>query len=420
MPETWYKVDNVAKVFLASINRRDPRVFRVSCTLNEDVDPDRLNQALEQTARENPQFQVTLHRGLFWHYFESTNLKPQAVPETLAPCAMLYGPQIKNELLYRVSYYGARINVEMFHAISDGNGGMVFLKTLVHNYLQLKNPELANVPGEERASKGESAQDAFRKYYTASKAAEEDPLNRKKSFHLHGRKLPYDQSQFFEAHLSAAQVLAKTRAMGVTMTSYLSAAQMLAAYQEMPALERGKVISVSLPVNLRSYYGTETARNFFNSIRISWVFRGDETLETLAKGFDAKLREALKDERVKARMDGFEKLEQMPGIKLVPLFIKNAALSFCSRNYGDKSRTLSFSNLGKVKAPESFREHIVRYEFSLGPMIREGIDIACAAFNGVCVMTFSKTTKDSAIERKFFGKLSESGVTVAVETNYEY
>ncbi len=70
------------------------------------------------------------------------------------------------------------------------------------------------------------------------------------------------------------EVLAKTRAMGVTMTSYLSAAQMLAAYQEMPALERGKVISVSLPVNLRSYYGTETARNFFNSIRISWVFRG--------------------------------------------------------------------------------------------------------------------------------------------------
>ena len=50
--------------------------------------------------------------------------------------------------------------------------------------------------------------------------------------------------------------------MGVTMTSYLAAAQMLAAYQEMPALERGKVISVSLPVNLRSYYGTETARNF--------------------------------------------------------------------------------------------------------------------------------------------------------------
>ncbi len=125
--------------------------------------PDRLNQALEQTARENPQFQVTLHRGLFWHYFESTNLKPQAVPETLAPCAMLYGPQIKNELLYRVSYYGAHLcgNVPRHQRWQRRDG---VPENVVHNYLQLKNPELANVPGEERASKGESAQDAFRKY----------------------------------------------------------------------------------------------------------------------------------------------------------------------------------------------------------------------------------------------------------------
>lgn len=410
MPETWYKVDNVAKVFLASINRRDPRVFRVSCTLNEDVDPDCLNQALEQTARENPQFQVTLHRGLFWHYFESTNLKPQAVLETLAPCAMLYGPQIKNELLYRVSYYGARINVEMFHAISDGNGGMVFLKTLVHNYLQLKNPELANVPGEERASKGESAQDAFRKYYTASKAAEEDPLNRKKSFHLHGRKLPYDQSQFFEAHLSAAQVLAKTRAMGVTMTSYLAAAQMLAAYQEMPALERGKVISVSLPVNLRSYYGTETARNFFNSIRISWVFQGDETLETLAKGFDAKLREALKDERVKARMDGFEKLEQMPGIKLVPLFIKNAVVNLFN-TLEAKKVTLTISNMGRIPLQKELQPYI------------KGFTAFCSsptAFTTVCsygddlVLGTTWAFRSTEMLKNFYRRLSAEGLDITL------
>ena len=385
-------------------------MFRVSCTLNEDVDPDRLNQALEQTARENPQFQVTLHRGLFWHYFESTNLKPQAVPETLAPCAMLYGPQIKNELLYRVSYYGARINVEMFHAISDGNGGMVFLKTLVHNYLQLKNPELANVPGEERASKGESAQDAFRKYYTASKAAEEDPLNRKKSFHLHGRKLPYDQSQFFEAHLSAAQVLAKTRAMGVTMTSYLAAAQMLAAYQEMPALERGKVISVSLPVNLRSYYGTETARNFFNSIRISWVFRGDETLETLAKGFDAKLREALKDERVKARMDGFEKLEQMPGIKLVPLFIKNAVVNLFNTLEAEKV-TLTISNMGRIPLQKELQPYI------------KGFTAFCSsptAFTTVCsygddlVLGTTWAFRSTEMLKNFYRRLSAEGLDITL------
>lgn len=70
MAPSWYKVDNVAKVFLATTSRRDPRVFRLSCTLTREVEPDLLNEALRRTAQEWPQFQVTLHRGLFWHYFE--------------------------------------------------------------------------------------------------------------------------------------------------------------------------------------------------------------------------------------------------------------------------------------------------------------------------------------------------------------
>ena len=50
MSQAWYKVDNVAKVFLATTTRRDPRVFRISCTLTEEVEPDTLNEALRRTA----------------------------------------------------------------------------------------------------------------------------------------------------------------------------------------------------------------------------------------------------------------------------------------------------------------------------------------------------------------------------------
>ena len=96
MSDSWYKVDNVAKVFLATASQRDPRVFRISCTLNEEIDPDTLNEALRSTAQEWPQFQVTLHRGLFWHYFESTDQLPTAQPETKAPCAPLYTPERRN------------------------------------------------------------------------------------------------------------------------------------------------------------------------------------------------------------------------------------------------------------------------------------------------------------------------------------
>lgn len=56
-------------------------------------------------------FQVTLHRGLFWHYFESTDQLPTAQPETKAPCAPLYTPERRNKLIYRVTYFGAQVNL---------------------------------------------------------------------------------------------------------------------------------------------------------------------------------------------------------------------------------------------------------------------------------------------------------------------
>ena len=408
MSDSWYKVDNVAKVFLATASMRDPRVFRISCTLQEQVDPDTLNEALRRTAQEWPQFQVTLHRGLFWHYFESTDLMPAAQPETKAPCAPLYTPERRNRLIYRVTYFGARINLEMFHAITDGNGGLLYLKSIVRNYLALRHPsELDSVPSPNSASAGDLAQDSFRNFYGGTRRRKAE--KKTKVYRLHGF-LPYDQLQFFEGHLSARQVLDRSHALGVSMTSYLGACFMLAIYHDMPALERSKPISISLPVNLRSYYGTETARNFFNSIRISWVFRGDETLETLAKGFDAKLREALKDERVKARMDGFEKLEQMPGIKLVPLFIKNAVVNLFN-TLEAKKVTLTISNMGRIPLQKELQPYI------------KGFTAFCSsptAFTTVCsygddlVLGTTWAFRSTEMLKNFYRRLSAEGLDITL------
>ena len=178
MSGTWYQVDNVAKLFIATNNRRDPRVFRVCCTLDADIDPGCLAEALRLTARQFPNFQVTLHRGLFWHYMESTGKLPAPLPETLPPCAPVYGPDLQNELLYRVSYYGPRINVEMFHALSDGNGGLLFLKALVCQYLKLQHPDaLANLVPETVAPAATLAQDSYRQFYGA--AAQRDAMPRR-------------------------------------------------------------------------------------------------------------------------------------------------------------------------------------------------------------------------------------------------
>ena len=64
---------------MASRTRRDPRVIRLSCTLTEEVDPETLQLAAEKTAQDRPQFQVSIHRGLFWPYLDTCSARPVVV-----------------------------------------------------------------------------------------------------------------------------------------------------------------------------------------------------------------------------------------------------------------------------------------------------------------------------------------------------
>lgn len=413
MPETWYKVDNVAKLFLASLNRRDPRVFRISCMLNETVDPDTLARALEQTARDLPHFQVTLHRGLFWHYLEASDKQPVPVPETLQPCAAIYGPDQKNALLYRVSYYGARINVEMFHALTDGNGGLVFLKCLVHNYLQLRHPDaLEDVPRDEGASAADMTQNSYSKFYAARRAAgpETDPAAKRRVCRLRGARLPLDQTQFFEAHLSAKAVLAKARAMGVSLTSYLAAAQMLAVWREAPALERGRAVAVGLPVNLRNYFPSGTARNFFNTVRVAHIFTGDETLEDLAVEFDTKLRDTLSEDRIKARMDGFERFERIPGVRPVPLPIKNWVVAACNW-FETRKVTMTISNMGRITVPEAIRPYVGGFSaFCSTPNLFTTV----CSYGDDLVLGTASAYRSTNVLKNFYRALADAGLEITL------
>ena len=175
---------------------------------------------------------------------------------------------------------------------------------------------MENVPSPNSASAGDMAQDSFRNFYEGTKRKKS--AKKPKVYRPHGF-LPYSQLQFFEGHLSSKQVLERSHALGVSMTSYLGASFMLAIYHDMPALERKKPICISLPVNLRNYYPSETARNFFNSVCIAHTLTPEDTLETVAPVFDAKLKEVLKPENIRAQMDAYEKLEHIPGIRPVPL-----------------------------------------------------------------------------------------------------
>ena len=118
--DNWYKVDNVAKVFLATVTKRDTRTLRVSCILKEEIDPALLQQAVLSAIQDRPQFQVRFRRGVFWHYMEDTDIRPVVRQESDRVCPLLYAPA-KAMLHYQVTYFGKRINQEIKNMIEEQN-----------------------------------------------------------------------------------------------------------------------------------------------------------------------------------------------------------------------------------------------------------------------------------------------------------
>ncbi|MFR0733177.1 MAG: hypothetical protein ACLSHU_02245 [Oscillospiraceae bacterium] len=136
-PKKWMRLDNAAKIFPA-VKRRDwSNVFRLSATLTQPIDPLLLQEAVRLVAPRFPSMLVSLHRGLFWYYLEQVPEPPRVRPDSSCPLVHMTSRELETCAL-RVLYFRNRIAVEFFHSITDGNGGLVFLKTLTAAYVSAR------------------------------------------------------------------------------------------------------------------------------------------------------------------------------------------------------------------------------------------------------------------------------------------
>lgn len=418
MSDNWYKVDNVAKVFLATYNDRDTRSFRICCTLNEEIKPDILQQALDLSISDMPQFQVLIHKGLFWHYLEETDQMPVVKEETDRPCPILYGDSMSSKLHYLVTYYKNRINLEMFHALTDGNGGLEFLNSIVLNYLQLSHPgEFDDLSMRSGATSEDMLLDSFKHFYKTGSTKITSVLDavkkedkEKKAYQIKGMKLPDNQLQFFEIHMSAQKIIQAAKECKVGLTSFLGASLMMAIYQGMPALQKNKPITISMPVNLRNYYPSETIRNFFNSVYVSHTFSGSETLEELAVLYDKEFKNQLTPENIEKKMQNYMKLEKFFFVRMVPLAIKNPVVKFFTkREY--KSVTAVISNMGKIKVPEQLQNYINSYA---GTCSSEKLFITITCYGDDLTFGIASPYKNTGVLKRFIKSLTSKDIDVTV------
>ena len=124
----WERLDNTAHLFPVIAGESMSNTYRISVTLSELIQPELLQQALNMVLPKFDGFNLRLRRGVFWYYFEENGKPaPTVKEEAKFPCRFIR--QNKNRsYLFRVTYYKYRINMEVFHVLTDGMGGVNFLK----------------------------------------------------------------------------------------------------------------------------------------------------------------------------------------------------------------------------------------------------------------------------------------------------
>ena len=165
----WDRLDNTAHLFPVIAGEQMTNVYRISVTLTELVQPELLQEALNLVLPKMDGFDLRLRMGVFWYYFEENGKPaPRVREESNFPCRLIQQNRNRN-YMFRVTYYKYRINLEVFHVLTDGMGGINFLKELTYQYLRLAHPELKELVGDSlNSGTSLNREDSFLKNYKKS------------------------------------------------------------------------------------------------------------------------------------------------------------------------------------------------------------------------------------------------------------
>ena len=410
----WYELDNAAKIVPSTAKGANTRVFRLTCELREDVNKEILQRALDDTIEEFPFFNCVLHRGIFWYYLEDSNLKPQVVEENSPACLPIYIPGKKN-LLYRVNFFRKRINLEMFHVLADGTGAFMFFKNLVTRYIQIRYNISEDIKPSDDFSVEEKNVDAFTDNYSKQKGLKQlKEMSSVKAYQVSGEVDDNLLPHLLEGTVSASKFLELAHKHNTTVGVLCVALYIKAVIQGMSRRQMKKHVVVSVPVNLRQFFKSGTARNFFGVINIDYApmnYTGElsSITEQVAKDF----KEKLSSENIEKTMNSYSALEHNLAIKMVPLPIKDFTIGLFDRA-AKKGVTTSMSNLGLIKMPEEVSDYIDRFSAFM-----------TAASQQVCVCTFKDRMvfgevspyKTHKTMLNFFRCLTEEGLEIELATN---
>ena len=417
----WVRLDNAAKIYPAARRRNWSNVFRQSVTLKEKVDVPVLKSALEITVKRFPSIAARLRKGAFWYYFQQLESAPEIREEYSYPLTYMSKEEIRS-CAFRVIVYEKRIAVEFFHSLTDGTGALVFLKSLVAEYLEEKYN--INIPFEEgvldrrESPKDEELEDCFPKNAGPVPASRKDT----NAWHMYGESQRDGFLYMTNFRLSVKEAITMAHKYNVTLTVFMSAVMMKALIElqkeKTPNVKRQKLIKLLIPVNLRQLFQSNTLRNFaMYTIPELDPRMGEYSFEEICSVIKHKMGAEITSKHMSSVIATNVNDEQNPLVRLIPLPLKNLVMKAIFDSVGEKKSCLTLSNLGRVKVPDIMAGYIERFDFILGVQAAAPYNCGMLSWGDTVNVSFIRNIKDAELERHFFAVLQEMGLSATVESN---
>lgn len=412
----WDRLDNTAHLFPVIAGDSMSNVYRISVTLTERIQPEPLQRALDIVLPKFDGFNLRLRQGVFWYYFEENGKPaPRVREENTFPCRFIYQNR-NNSYMFRVTYYKYRINLEVFHVLTDGMGGINFLKELTYQYLRLIHPELAGVRGDDlNSATSLNREDSFLKNYRKSSAR---GYQTKKAYLIKGEKLSPGEFGIMHGYMPIPELKTVCKRYGVSINEYLVSVFVWSVYQEcMHKMPAKRPIRVAVPVNLRPYFNSITTKNFFVMVSAEFApAKEDYTFEEIVGAVKSSLESQINKENLEKLFSYNVSNEKMFVARAVPLVFKNLAMRIIYTQSA-LANTTTITNIGNLTVDEIYKPYVEMFHSCLAMSKGQHIKGNICSYGDTLVFTFSYDIVDASVQRCFFRKIAADGVGVEIDSN---
>ncbi|MDN6329708.1 MAG: alcohol acetyltransferase [Brachybacterium sp.] len=234
---------------------------------------------------------------------------------------------------------------------------------------------------------------------------------RRRIHRVRGTRTPDNRTHAIELTMPAAPVLGLAKAEGVALTMYLTALFFEAIRRTDESAHTTSTMAASVPVNLRQFFPSTSARNFFATIRVEHTYgQGDDSPGAVARHLQETFSAEATPEALERRLHRLIQVERWPLARIVPRPLKDLLLRLIN-HANNRSLTVAISNLGRVTLPAPAQSHVGRMLFHVSAVRPQ---FCAISHDGQLTLGFTSPFVETAPVREYARLLTDAGVEVSL------